>query len=115
MYRSDGYRVKGNDPMYEIVPHIMPQRYDASNSIKVNIDLEPMQDYIRQCRRRGVSILSHEHHHCRISAAGFAESLFEPFRYEQENLCAQSFLCFVRNAYSGGRVGHGEQVIFQLG
>ena len=26
MYRSDGYRVKGNDPMYEIVPHIMPQR-----------------------------------------------------------------------------------------
>lgn len=66
MYRSDGYRVKGNDPMYEIVPHIMPQRYDASNSIKVNIDLEPMQDYIRQCRRRGVSIS-----HMSIIIAGY--------------------------------------------
>ena len=66
MYRSDGYRVKGNDPMYEIVPHIMPQRYDASNSIKVNIDLEPMQDYIRECRRRGVSIS-----HMSIIIAGY--------------------------------------------
>lgn len=66
MYRSDGYRVKGNDPMYEIVPHIMPQRYDASNSIKVNIDLEAMQDYIRQCRRRGVSIS-----HMSIIIAGY--------------------------------------------
>lgn len=66
MYRSDGYRVKGNDPMYEIVPHIMPQRYDASNSIKVNIDLEPIQDYVRQCRRRGVSIS-----HMSIIIAGY--------------------------------------------
>ena len=66
MYRSDGYRVKGNDPMYEIVPHIMPQRYDASNSIKVNIDLEAMQDYIRQYRRRGVSIS-----HMSIIIAGY--------------------------------------------
>lgn len=52
--------------MYEIVPHIMPQRYDASNSIKVNIDLEAMQDYIRQCRRRGVSIS-----HMSIIIAGY--------------------------------------------
>lgn len=52
--------------MYEIVPHIMPQRYDASNSIKVNIDLEPMQDYIRECRRRGVSIS-----HMSIIIAGY--------------------------------------------
>lgn len=52
--------------MYEIVPHIMPQRYDASNSIKVNIDLEPIQDYIRQCRRRGVSIS-----HMSIIIAGY--------------------------------------------
>lgn len=52
--------------MYEIVPHIMPQRYDASNSIKVNIDLEPMQDYIRQYRRRGVSIS-----HMSIIIAGY--------------------------------------------
>ena len=37
MYRSDGYRVKGNDPMYEIVPHIMPPEFATSshNNIKL--------------------------------------------------------------------------------
>lgn len=114
MYRSDGYRVKGNDPMYEIVPHIMPQRYDASNSIKVNIDLEAMQDYIRQCRRRGVSIS-----HMSIIIAGYLRLVSQnPYLNRfvmNKKIYAQSFLRFVRNAYSGGRVGHGEQVIFQLG
>ena len=39
MYRSDGYRVKGNDPMYEIVPHIMPQRPEFATSSHNNIKL----------------------------------------------------------------------------
>ena len=52
MYRTDGNRVRGNDAMYELVPHIMPKRYDASNSIKVEIDLDPIQEYIRRCRKR---------------------------------------------------------------
>ena len=26
MYRADGYRVRGNDAMYELVPYIMPYR-----------------------------------------------------------------------------------------
>lgn len=66
MYRSDGYRVKTDNAMYEIVPHIMPQRYDASNSIKVNIDLEPIQDYIKNCRRRGINVS-----HMSIIIAGY--------------------------------------------
>ena len=40
MYRTDGKRVHTTDAMYEIVPYIMPKRWDASNSIKVDIDLE---------------------------------------------------------------------------
>lgn len=54
MYRSDGYKVRTSDAMYEIVPYIMPKRWDASNSIKVDIDLDKMQDYARKCRANGV-------------------------------------------------------------
>lgn len=56
MYRSDGYSVRTNDAMYEIVPFIMPKRFDASNSIKVDIDLGKIQDYIRACREKGIQM-----------------------------------------------------------
>lgn len=56
MYRSDGYRVKGNDAMYELVPYIMPYRYDASNSVTEEIDLTPIQDYIKKCRKKGINM-----------------------------------------------------------
>jgi hypothetical protein len=42
--------------MYEIVPYIMPKRFDASNSIKVDIDLEKIQEYSRKCRAKGVKM-----------------------------------------------------------
>lgn len=101
--------------MYEIVPHIMPQRYDASNSIKVNIDLEPMQDYIRQCRRRGVSIS-----HMSIIIAGYLRLVSQnPYLNRfvmNKKIYARNHFCvsFV-TLTPGGRVEHGEQVIFQLG
>ena len=54
MYRTDGYRVHTKyDPMYEIVPHIMNRRLDATNNIKVPISLDPIQDYTRKCRKNG--------------------------------------------------------------
>lgn len=56
MYRADGYRVRSNDAMYELVPYIMPYRYDASNSVTVDIDLDLMQDYIRKCRKKGINM-----------------------------------------------------------
>ena len=56
MYRADGYRVRGNDAMYELVPYIMPYRYDASNSVTVYIDLDLMQDYIKKCRKKGINM-----------------------------------------------------------
>ena len=56
MYRTDGKRVHTTDAMYEIVPYIMPKRWDASNSIKVDIDLEKMQEYARKCRANGIKM-----------------------------------------------------------
>ena len=56
MYRADGNKVRTKDAMYEIVPYIMPKRFDASNSIKVDIDLERIQEYSRKCRARGVKM-----------------------------------------------------------
>ncbi|MBQ5440812.1 MAG: hypothetical protein IIU36_00925 [Firmicutes bacterium] len=56
MYRTDGCRVHTSDAMYEIVPFIMPKRWDASNSIKVDIDLEKLQDYSRKCRAKGIKM-----------------------------------------------------------
>ncbi len=56
MYRTDGYRVCCEDPMYELVPYIMPYRYDASNSITEEIDLTLIQDYIKKCRKKGINM-----------------------------------------------------------
>ena len=66
MYRSDGYRVRTSDAMYEIVPYIMPKRFDASNSIKVDIDLDRIQEYIKSCRRSGIQMS-----HMSIIIAGY--------------------------------------------
>lgn len=56
MYRTDGYRVKTNDAMYELVPYIMPLRYDAANSIKYDVELDLLQDYVKDCRKRGINM-----------------------------------------------------------
>lgn len=56
MNRSDGYRLRGCDPFYEIIPHIMPHRYDATNYIDLELDLEAMQGYIRRCRQKGIKM-----------------------------------------------------------
>lgn len=54
MNRADGYRLKGCDPFYEIIPHIMPKRYDAVNYIDLELDLEAVHSYINRCRQKGV-------------------------------------------------------------
>ena len=58
MYRSDGYRIRTNNPMYELAPYIMDKRYDASNSITQDIELEPIQEFARKCRKNGVAMSS---------------------------------------------------------
>ena len=54
--RSDGRRVKSKDPMYYLVPHFLPHRYDAMNMITLDIPTEPLREYMNAKRREGIQI-----------------------------------------------------------
>lgn len=70
MNRTDGYRVKTNDAMYELVPYIMPKRFDASNSIKYDIDLDVLHQYIKDKRSQGIQM-----NHMSILIAAYLRTL----------------------------------------
>ncbi|MFR7990888.1 MAG: hypothetical protein ACLU5F_09860 [Anaerovoracaceae bacterium] len=57
MNRADGYRLKDCDPFYEIIPHIMPKRYDATNYIDLDLDMEAIQGYVNKCREKGIKMM----------------------------------------------------------
>ena len=52
--RSDGKRIKAVNPMYEIVPYIMPKRYDAQNLVNIQLDEDRIRDYLREKRAAGI-------------------------------------------------------------
>ena len=54
--RWDGTRVKARSPMYEIVPYIMPKRYDAQNFVNIQIDEDRIRDYLRSKRSQGLQM-----------------------------------------------------------
>lgn len=54
--RPDGKRVKGLTPIVSIIPYIMPQRYDAQNTVTEYIDEEVIKTYIREKRRAGTRL-----------------------------------------------------------
>ncbi|MBO6158138.1 MAG: hypothetical protein J6I40_08105 [Mailhella sp.] len=56
MKRADGVRVKNEAPMYYLVPHVLPKRYDAMNMCTVDIPIKPMQDYRNAKRKEGIQI-----------------------------------------------------------
>lgn len=66
MNRPDGYKLKGCDPFYEIIPHIMPHRYDATNYVNLDIDLESISKYVNKCRERGITM-----RHMSVVIAGY--------------------------------------------
>ena len=51
--RRDGKRVKSDDPIYAVVPYIMPHRYDAMSMITLDIPIDPIQKYRAELRRKG--------------------------------------------------------------
>lgn len=53
MGRTDGKRLKINDLMYLIIPHIMPERNDAINYVRVNIPYDNMHEYLIRKRKEG--------------------------------------------------------------
>ena len=54
--RADGKLLRHSDPMYRVVAHIMRNRSDSMNSITLDIPLEPIESYIRQKKKEGVSM-----------------------------------------------------------
>lgn len=56
MNRPDGYKLKGCDPFYEIIPHIMPHRYDATNYVSLDLDMDSISKYVNKCRERGIAM-----------------------------------------------------------
>lgn len=56
--RADGRRLKNTDPMYTVAAHIMSRRVDSMNMITIDIPYDPIQDYLNDKRKQGVT-LSH--------------------------------------------------------
>lgn len=66
MNRPDGYKLKGCDPFYEIIPHIMPHRYDATNYVNLDLELDSISKYVNKCRERGITM-----RHMSVVIAGY--------------------------------------------
>ena len=56
--RPDGKKVKSDDAEYAVVPHIMVDRNDSLNFIEIDVPLAPIQKYLNEKRKEGIS-LSH--------------------------------------------------------
>ena len=54
--RPEGRRVKGLDPIVQIMPYLMPQRCDAQVFLSHDADYEPLMRYIADKSREGVKI-----------------------------------------------------------
>jgi hypothetical protein len=54
--RPDGRRLKTIDPLFGIIPHIMPHRYDAQVYSEIEIDYSLIKDYISSRKKEGNSI-----------------------------------------------------------
>ena len=56
--RKDGRRIKTANPMYRVAMHVMAERNDATNCIKLYIPAAPIQNYLNEKRKQGYA-LSH--------------------------------------------------------
>ena len=54
--RPEGKRVKGLDPIVQIMPYLMPQRCDAQVFLSYDADYEPLMKYIAAKSREGIKI-----------------------------------------------------------
>ena len=54
--RADGRRIKTLDPMFAIIPHIMPKRYDAQVMSTTKVDYSKLRVYLNEKRSEGKKI-----------------------------------------------------------
>ena len=93
--RRDGKRLKHADPMYTVAAHIMDRRSDAMNMITIDIPLEPIQKYIIQKRKEGISIS-----HIAVILAAYVQTVAE---YPEINRFVVNKNLYARNEIAVGR------------
>lgn len=59
--RKDGRLLRSLDPITKLSPYIMTQRNDASNSFSYAVDLESIEQYVREKRAQGLKGFSSMH------------------------------------------------------
>jgi len=69
--RPDGKIIRKIDPIVKMTPIIMPKRYDAQVFVKHSVDLEKINQYIKEQRQKGNRIS-----HMNIIVAAFVRTLF---------------------------------------
>lgn len=94
--RADGKRIKNADPMYTVAAYIMNKRYDSMNMIELDIPLEPIQKYINDKRKQGVSIS-----HMAVVLAAYVRTLCE---FPQLNRFVVNKKIYGRNEIAVGMV-----------
>ncbi len=96
MKRADGRLIKNVDPMYAIAAHIMAERSDSMNNIKVYAPVEPMHQYLRDKKKEGHTIS-----HIGIVIAAFIRTIAE---YPQLNRFVVNKRVYARNEVAIGMV-----------
>lgn len=96
MKRKDGRRIKTGDPMYAIAAHVMAERSDSMNNIKVHIPVEPMRQYMRDQKKQG-----HNLSHIGLVLAAFIRTVAE---YPQLNRFVVNKTIYARNSIDIGMV-----------
>jgi pyruvate/2-oxoglutarate dehydrogenase complex dihydrolipoamide acyltransferase (E2) component len=94
--RKDGRRIKTADPMYQVAMHIMAERNDALNMIKLHIKENPIHKYIVQKRQEGIHIS-----HLTVVLAAFVRTLSQ---YPALNRFIVNKRLYARNEIAVGMV-----------
>jgi pyruvate/2-oxoglutarate dehydrogenase complex dihydrolipoamide acyltransferase (E2) component len=94
--RKDGRRIKTAEAMYQVAMHIMAERNDALNMIKLRIKEKPIHKYICQKRREGIHIS-----HLSVILASFVRTLSQ---YPALNRFIVNKRLYARNEIAVGMV-----------
>ena len=90
--RADGKRIKNADPMYTVAAHIMSKRVDSMNMITIDIPYDPMQEYLNEKRKQGITLS-----HMSILVAAYLRTMAE---FPQLNRFIVNSKAYARNEYA---------------
>ncbi len=104
--RADGKRLRNTDPMYTVAAHIMSKRVDSMNMITIDIPYDPMQKYLNDKRKEGITLS-----HMSILVAAYLRTAAE---YPELNRFIVNSKAYARNEYAiamvvlkGGKTDNG--------